>query len=78
MTFWLEVAAGFLGNMFAGFLLVALYVCIQWFLRVTDITIGYGWKWDGPRDNARNMHELAWTYEIFPCHEPTCCRTSPI
>ncbi|MBT9331480.1 hypothetical protein [Paracidobacterium acidisoli] len=55
MTFWQEVAAGFLGNVLAGFLLVALYVLIQWFLQVTDITIGYGWKWDGPPDNARNV-----------------------
>jgi hypothetical protein len=44
MGFWGEVAAGFLGNIFAGFLLVALYVLIQWFLQVTDITIGYGWE----------------------------------
>jgi hypothetical protein len=49
MGFWKEVAAGFLGNVAAGFLLV---LC---FLQVTDITIGYGWKWDGPPDDARNV-----------------------
>jgi hypothetical protein len=40
MTFWLEVAAGFLSNIAAGVLLVAFYVVIQWFLQITDITIG--------------------------------------
>jgi hypothetical protein len=55
MGFWCEVAAGFLGNVFAGFLLVALYVAIQWFLRVTDITIGYNWLFDGTRENAYNV-----------------------
>jgi len=37
MTFWLEVAAGFLSNIAAGVLLVAFYVAIQWFLQITDI-----------------------------------------
>jgi hypothetical protein len=55
MTFCQEVAAGFLGNVLAGFLLVALYVLIQWFLQVTDITIGYSWKFDGTPENARNV-----------------------
>jgi hypothetical protein len=55
MGFWKEVAAGFLGNVAAGFLLVLFYILIQWFLQVTDITIGYGWKWDGPVNNARNV-----------------------
>jgi hypothetical protein len=55
MKFWLEVAAGFFGNIAAGFLLVFFYVTIQWFLQVTDITIGYGWKWDGEPGNARNV-----------------------
>lgn len=55
MAFWKEVASGFLGNVAAGFLLVFFYVLIQWFLQVTDIVIGYGWKWDGPPDDARNV-----------------------
>jgi hypothetical protein len=55
MAFWLEVAAGFLGNVLAGFFLVALYVLIQWFLQVTDITIDYNWQFDGTMDNPRNL-----------------------
>lgn len=55
MTFWLEVAAGFLSNIFAGVLLVVFYVAIQWFLQVTDITIGYNWRFDGTLDNPRNL-----------------------
>ncbi len=47
MTFWQEVLAIFLGDILASLLLVLLYVLIQWFLRATDITIGYAWKWEG-------------------------------
>jgi hypothetical protein len=43
MTFWIEVLASFLANVFAGILLVIVYVLIQWFLAATDITIGYNW-----------------------------------
>lgn len=55
MTFWSEVAAGFLANLFAAVLLVILYVAIQWFLAATDVTIGYGWRFDGTQNNPRNM-----------------------
>ena len=55
MGFWKEVAAGFIGNVAAGFSLVLFYVLIQWFLQVTDITIAYCWKWDGAPDSARNV-----------------------
>jgi hypothetical protein len=55
MSFWQEVAAGFLGNVFAGMLLVGFYVFIQWFLQVTDITIGYNWRFDGSMNDARNV-----------------------
>jgi hypothetical protein len=55
MAFWLEVAAGFLANVFAGFLLVGLYVAIQWFLRITDITISYNWRFDGTPQDPRNL-----------------------
>jgi hypothetical protein len=51
MTFWLEVAAGFLGNVFAGVLFIGFYLVIQWFLAATDVTIGYGWNFEG-----RNFH----------------------
>ena len=45
MTFWAEVLAIFAGDMFASIVLVGLYGLIQWFLRATDVTIGYNWKW---------------------------------
>lgn len=47
MTFWPEVLAIFLGDVFASALFVFLYVMVQWFLRATDIRIGYNWKWVG-------------------------------
>jgi hypothetical protein len=47
MKFWVEVLAGFLANVFAGMLLVMFYLIIQWFLRATDVTVGYSWKWNG-------------------------------
>jgi hypothetical protein len=55
MGFWPEVAAGFLANVFAGVLLVICYVVIQWFLQITDITIGYKWRFDGAQDQPRNL-----------------------
>jgi hypothetical protein len=55
MGFWREVATGFLSNIAAGMLLVAFYVAIQWFLQVTDITIGYSWRFDGSRDTPFNL-----------------------
>jgi hypothetical protein len=55
MTFWVEVSAGFLANVFAGGLLVFGYVVIQWFLAATDITIGYAWRFDGTMDAPRKM-----------------------
>jgi hypothetical protein len=45
MTFWDEVLAIFLGDIFASFLLIAFYVAIQWFLRATDVTVSYNWSW---------------------------------
>lgn len=58
MTFWQEVGAGFLSNMFAAILLVIGYVAVQWFLHATDIAIGYNWSWKGsefhPNFDIRN------------------------
>lgn len=48
MTFWEEVLAIFLGDIFASVLLVALYAGIQWFLRVTDVVVAYNWGYTGP------------------------------
>jgi hypothetical protein len=55
MAFWVGVLAGFLANVFAGVLLVIVYVVIQWFLAATDITVGYNWRFDGTMNDPRNM-----------------------
>ena len=47
MTFWCEVLAIFVGDVLASALFVFLYVMIQWFLRATDVVVGYSWKWQG-------------------------------
>jgi hypothetical protein len=47
MTFWPEVLAIFLGDIFASVLLVLLYAMVQWFLRVTDVTVSYNWGFEG-------------------------------
>jgi hypothetical protein len=58
MTFWAEVLAIFIGDVFASILLVLLYVMIQWFLRATDVTVAYNWSWKGtdysPNFDIRN------------------------
>jgi hypothetical protein len=58
MTFWGEVLAIFIGDVFASVLLVLLYVMIQWFLRATDVTVAYNWSWKGadyfPNFDIRN------------------------
>src|ERR1700728_1066242 len=48
MTFWLEVAAGFLGSVFAGLFFAFWYAILQWFLHATDVKMAYNWSWDGP------------------------------
>ncbi|HKW87243.1 MAG TPA: hypothetical protein VJN21_00645 [Candidatus Acidoferrales bacterium] len=45
MTFWDEVLAIFTGDIFASVLIILFYAIIQWFLRATDVRIGYSWKW---------------------------------
>lgn len=47
MTFWHEVLANFIGDIFASVLIVVSYAIIQWFLRATDVTVGYSWRWEG-------------------------------
>jgi hypothetical protein len=58
MTFWNEVLAIFIGDVFASVLLVSLYVMIQWFLRATDVIVSYNWSWEGtnysPNFDIRN------------------------
>ena len=48
MTFWEEVLAIFIGDVFASVLLIVLYVLIQWFLRATDVTVAYNWSFTAP------------------------------
>jgi hypothetical protein len=48
MTFWDEVFAIFIGDVFASAFLIGLYAIIQWFLRATDVTVAYNWSFDGP------------------------------
>ena len=47
MTFWDEVFAIFVGDVFASVLLVVFYTIVQWFLRATDVTVSYNWGWKG-------------------------------
>jgi len=65
MTFWEEVLAIFIGDVFASVLLVFGYVIVQWFLRATDVTVGYAWKFTGtkfhPTFDIRN-HSGSKTY----------------
>lgn len=69
MAFWLEVLAGFLSDLAAGVVLVMCYVAIQWFLRATDITIGYGWTFDGASESPRNLRPH------FDIRNLSCTRT---
>jgi hypothetical protein len=48
MPFWIEVLVGLVANVLGGTVLVAFYVIIQWFLHATDVTISYGWRFEGP------------------------------
>lgn len=43
-----NASANFIGSFLAGFVLVGLYVLVQWFLAATDIEISYSWKYHGP------------------------------
>ena len=58
MTFRFEVLAIFLGDVLASLLFVLGYGLFQWFLRATDIRIGYNWSWEGsnlyPNFHIRN------------------------
>ena len=49
MTFWSEVWAIFIGDIFASGLVILFYMMIQWFLHTTDVTVGYSWKWEGTK-----------------------------
>ena len=48
MTFWDEVLAIFICDIFASLLLILSYALIQWFLRATDVTVSYNWSFTGP------------------------------
>jgi len=53
--FWANTFSNFLGGVAAAIVVVACYVGIQWFLRITDLTLGYNWIFDGGKDNAHNF-----------------------
>ena len=59
MPFGDEVLAIFIGDIFATIVVIFFYVMIQWFLRATDVRIGYSWKWEGssfyPSFHIRNQ-----------------------
>jgi hypothetical protein len=48
MRFWNAALANLVGDILASLLIVLLYAVLQWFLRATDVTVGYAWKWEGP------------------------------
>ena len=58
MTFWAEVLAIFIGDIFASVIIIVLYAIVQWFLRATDVTVSYNWGWKGidysPNFDIRN------------------------
>jgi hypothetical protein len=72
MTFWGEVLATILGGVATSFMVVFCYVLLQWFLRATDITVGYVWKWSCPNwypsFDARNRSPQ-WSGEKRPTVE---------
>ncbi len=47
MSFWDGILSAATGTALTSVLLGALYAALQWFLRATDIKIGYNWKWQG-------------------------------
>jgi hypothetical protein len=60
MGFWHEVLASFLASIFAGIFLALIYVLIQWFLRATDVTISYSWRFKGDPSQP---------YDMRPCFD---------
>jgi len=55
MGFWHEALASFLASVSAGVVLALIYVAIQWFLRATDITISYAWRYRGTLERPYDM-----------------------
>lgn len=58
----MRFSANFLGAVLAGSLFVLLYRIVLWFLRATDVIVGYNWSWEGtqfpPNFEIRNR---SWT-----------------
>jgi hypothetical protein len=46
MTFWPNTLSNVLGGIGAGVFFLLCYLMIQWFLRATDLVIGYSWRWE--------------------------------
>lgn len=55
MSFREDVLASTLANLISATILVTLYVAIQWYLRATDVTIGYSWRFEGVLSDPRNL-----------------------
>lgn len=47
MTFWKEVLSTVIGGGLTSVIVVFSYAMLQWFLRATDVTVGYSWSWQG-------------------------------
>ncbi|HXX18787.1 MAG TPA: hypothetical protein VEJ46_05250 [Candidatus Acidoferrum sp.] len=66
MTFWAEVLANFLGAVFAGSLFVLLYRLVLWFLRATDVIVGYNWSWEGTQFHPNfDIRNRSWTKQYL-------------
>jgi hypothetical protein len=66
MTFWDEVLANFLGAVFAGSFFVLLYRIVLWFLRATDVIVGYNWSWEGTQFHPNfDIRNRSWTKQYL-------------
>jgi hypothetical protein len=45
MTFWPNTWSNVLGGIGAGLFFLLCYMIVQWFLRATDLLIGYSWQY---------------------------------
>jgi hypothetical protein len=51
MDFWQNTWSNVLGGIGAGLFFLVWYLAIQWFLRATDLAVGYSWQF-GLRDGV--------------------------
>jgi len=81
MTFGEEVLAIFIADVLASFFVLLCYILVQWFLRATDLRIGYAWKWRGsefyPALDIRNRSRSS-TYRLGNIAYTRCGEAVPI